>query len=110
MKFIIKEDRLFELAIKWLDDNYGDLELVKLESDPDRLFFVKGNMVVLNYYPDTSRWYVNFRDVFEVIDNYFSINNHYITSRIISDWIESKTNSKLKDRVGISLTSELPKN
>jgi len=38
MKIIITESKLEKAAIKWLNDNYGDLEPFETEKYPDYIF------------------------------------------------------------------------
>jgi hypothetical protein len=42
MKLIITENRLERIAIKWLNNNYGDLEPFESEKYPDYIFYKKG--------------------------------------------------------------------
>jgi hypothetical protein len=49
MKLIISENRIYDLSIKWLDKNYGDLIPYETKKYPDHVFFIKNGEIVFDY-------------------------------------------------------------
>jgi hypothetical protein len=94
MKYIITESRLERIAIKWLNDNYGDLEPYETEEEPDYIFYKKGNRIVFNYDKSNGHVFVDYDEIWSFFENMFSMD--YLQIQYITKmWIEEHYNLRV---------------
>ena len=95
MKYIITESRLERIAIKWLNDNYGDLEPYEMDKVPDYSFFYKGDRFIFGYNKNNKDVVVSYDEIWSVFKTYFNINNSKIEDLLIV-WLEERYNLKVR--------------
>ena len=54
MKFIITENKRVDVATKWLDKNYSNLDYKVDKEYPNKYYFMKNGEVVMSYINDTT--------------------------------------------------------
>ena len=91
MKYIITESRIEKFAIKWLNDNYGDLERYETDEDPDYLFFVKDGQVIIDYNKKTGNTYISYDEIWSFFKSFFWLNHQQIQD-ITKLWVEERYN------------------
>ena len=87
MKIIITESRLGQIAINWLNKNYGDLEPYETGKYPEYIFYKKGNEIIFDYNKKNGRAYINYREIWSFFENYFSMNYTQIQG-LTKEWVE----------------------
>jgi hypothetical protein len=87
MKFVITENKLERLAIKWLNENYGDLEPFETEKYPDYIFYRKGDEVIFDYNKKNKVVYVSYDEIWSFFESFFGMDYQQIRD-ITKDWVE----------------------
>ena len=100
MKIIITENKLERLAIKWLNENYGDLEPFETEKYPDYTLYRKGDEVIFDYNKKNEVVYVSYDEIWSFFKSFFSMSNQQIKD-ITKIWVEE--HYKLRVTTTISL-------
>ena len=94
MKYIITENRLERLAINWLNDNFGDLELFETEKYPNYVFYIKGEETILSYNKKNGMVFVDYPKIWSFFESYFSMSNQQIKD-ITKLWVEERYNLRV---------------
>jgi hypothetical protein len=99
------ESKLVKLGIKWLNDDYGDLEPYETDKYPNHILYKKDNQVIFDYNKQTGFIYVDFNKVWYVFKRYFSMDYQQIQN-IITLWLEERynlrvTNMQYKQLIGL---------
>ena len=92
MKYIITENKLENVVIKYLDRFYGDLREYKTDKNPAYIFFVKNGKAYMKYKVTIDVVWVDY-GIYNDLENVFSLNYEEITS-IIEKWIKLRYNVK----------------
>ena len=87
MKYIITESKLEQIAIKYLNKMYGDLEEYRREDFPDSVFFIKDKKVYMELNLKNDDLYVSYGTIWLDLENTFSLEFDDIQS-IIKKWVE----------------------
>jgi hypothetical protein len=78
MKIIITENKINEIAIKWLNKKYGDLEPFETEKYPHHVFYQKNGITIFDY----NRWggdvYIANDDIWKLLKSLFSMSYEQI--------------------------------
>lgn len=96
MKYIITENRLNDIVIKYLNSEYGDLKPYQTDKYPGDIFFMKDGKVIFNYITDSkNKTYgevgISYRDVWLFLKNLFGLS--YIEAQdITTKWINQTYN------------------
>jgi hypothetical protein len=90
MKYIITESKMEQVAIKYLNKMYGDLEEYRTDERPDSLFFVKGKKVYMEHDLKNGILWVDYDTIWEDLENTFSLDYNEIQD-IITKWVEDTT-------------------
>lgn len=91
MKVIITENRLERIAIKWLNDNYGDLESYERDIYPSYIFFKKDDSNIFNYSKKYGIVVISYGDVWQFLESMFNMDEEQIQD-ITKKWIEKQYN------------------
>jgi len=86
MKIIITESRRTQIAIKWLNNNFGDLELYETDREPNYIFYMKNGEVIFDYDKLNGRAYINYRKIWSFFESIFSMDYRLIQSTI-TKWL-----------------------
>ena len=85
MKIIITESKLEKLAIKWLNDNYGDLVSYRPKKRIDYIFYKKSNEVIFDINKHSGDVYVS-NVIWSFLSNMFGMSYEHI-EKITKEWI-----------------------
>ena len=87
MKYIITESKLENVAIKYLNKVYGDLEEYKTDKHPDSVFFVKDKKIYMEQDLENDDLWIDYYTIWSDLENTFSLEDDEIQS-IIKDWVQ----------------------
>jgi hypothetical protein len=85
MKVIITENKLEKVAIKWLNDNYGNLKPHRQTKYYDYIFYKKGNEIIFDINKYSGDVYVS-DDIWSFLMDVFGMSYEDIT-KITKEWI-----------------------
>ena len=94
MKLIITDSKLEKAAIKWLNDNYGDLEPYETEKYSDYIFYRKGNEIIFDYNKKNGNVYVNYEEIWSFFESFFGMEYEQI-QEITKIWVEERYNLRV---------------
>ncbi len=78
---------LEKLCVKWLNDNYGDLERYETEKYPDYVFHMKDGNCILEYNKKNDYVYVNYCEIWSFFESYFGMSYQQIQD-LTKVWVE----------------------
>ena len=87
MKYIITESKLEQVVIKYLNKAYGDLEQYDMEGFPHSIFFIKNDMLYLEYHSKKDKLYVRYNPIWTDLSTMFGL-DYDECKNILSKWIE----------------------
>ena len=89
MKYIITESKLEQVAIKYLNNVYGDLEEYKTDEYPNRVFYMKDDRVYMELQMelDYDIIWVEYETIWGELETIFSLKKPEI-QQIITKWVE----------------------
>lgn len=79
--------KLEKLCIKWLNDNYGDLERYETEKYPDYIFHMKDGKCALEYNIKNGCVYVSYGEIWSFLERMFDM-NYRQTQDLTKVWVE----------------------
>ena len=79
--------KLEKLCIKWLNDNYSDLEPYETEKYPDYIFYMKDGKCILGYNKKNGYVYVSYGEIWSFFESFFSMSNEQIQD-LTKRWVE----------------------
>jgi hypothetical protein len=91
MKYIITENKMENVVIKYLNKMYGDLEEYRTDKRPNRVFFVKGKKVYMELRLERELLYVDYDTIWSELTDTFLLEYDEIQS-IITKWVEETYN------------------
>jgi hypothetical protein len=91
MKYIITENKLENVVIKYLNKMYGDLEEYRTDERPNSIFFVRGEKVYMEQDLKNDYLYVDYETIWSDLKNTFLLEYNDIKS-VISKWVEETYN------------------
>jgi len=94
MKIIITENKLERISIKWLNDNYSDLEFIHTEKAPLLNFYMQNKNVIFDYRIKTKEIFITM-DIWKFFKDYFSMEYKEI-SKLLIKWVEDNYNINVK--------------
>ena len=94
MKVVITENRLERIAVKWLNDNYGDLEPFESEIYPDNIFYRKGDNVIFEYNKINGVVLINYNEIWSFFESYFDMEYQQIQD-LTKIWVEEHYNLRV---------------
>ena len=87
MKYIITENKLEEVIIKYLNKFYGDLEEYKSTKFPDTILFIKDKKVYMKQNLKNGRLWVDYDTIWTDLETIFILEELEIQD-IITKWVE----------------------
>ena len=87
MKFIISEDKREQIAIRWLNNNYGDLTPYETKESPNHIFYMKDGKVIFEYSKKNGYVYIDYDKVWSFFEKFFDMDDKQIKD-IIKIWVE----------------------
>jgi hypothetical protein len=94
MKIIITESKLEKFFIKWLNDNYGDLEPYETEEYSDYIFYRKDKEIIFGYNKKNGYVYVNYDEIWSFLEGMFGMGYEQI-EELTKVWVEERYNLKV---------------
>ncbi len=90
MKYIITENKLNNVALRWMNDSFNpdELEIVKSKKHPESIFFMKDGEVVIEIETSHGKyaWFDN-KKIWSFFESVFGL--HYEQIKIVlSYWLE----------------------
>ena len=86
MKYIITENRLEKMAIRFLDNEYGDLEVSKSR---DRTYFRRNGRIIMEKGDDSRYIWVRHDKIWADLERIFGL-DHEGVRNVIKKWVDEK--------------------
>jgi hypothetical protein len=83
----MKNEQLFKTAIKWLNKNYGNLELYDTEKYTDYIFYMKNGEIIFDYNKKNGRAYISYEHIWLFFSNVFGMEYEQI-QEVTKLWVE----------------------
>jgi hypothetical protein len=89
MKFIITENKLNNVALSWMNNNYSSdqLEIVTSEKYPNSVFFRKNGKVVMEQDKKYKDFWVSYDEIWSFFESFFGMEYQQIRE-VLSYWLE----------------------
>ena len=87
MKYIITEGQNEKLIIKYLNNEYGDLEEYTREKNPNSVYLVKDKKVYMEYELKSGDLWVDYRTIWIDLKNIFGLKDSEI-EHIVTKWVK----------------------
>jgi hypothetical protein len=81
--------KLETFVIKWLNNNYGDLEIFEMPEHPDYIFHMKNGKCILQHDKKTGCVYVNYEEIWSFLKSIFGMEYQQIQF-VTKEWVEEK--------------------
>ena len=94
MKILITESKLERVAIKWLNDNYGNLEPFETEKHSDYIFYRKDKEIIFSYNKKNGYVYVNYDEIWSFLEGMFGMEYEQIRG-LTKVWVEERYNLRV---------------
>ena len=91
MKVLITENKLDNVALNWLDNNYSNLTTYETEEHPGYIFYKKGDDVIFDYSVSSGRVFVNYDKIWKFLKNFFDMDDYKIMT-LLKHWVEKSYN------------------
>jgi hypothetical protein len=98
MKFIITENKLNNVALSWMNQNFSpdQLEIVNSEKYPGSIFFKKDGVVVMEQNKKNKYFIFDYDKIWSFFESFFDMKNQQI-QEVLGYWLEETL--KLKDYI-----------
>jgi hypothetical protein len=90
MKYIITENKLEKMAIKFLNTEYGDLEVSKSVRD-NRTYFRRDGRIIMEKGLDSGYIWVRHDAIWSDLERIFDLDHDGVT-KVIKKWVDDKYN------------------
>ena len=89
MKFIITENKLNDVALSWINQNFNpdQLEVVTSENYPESVFFRKNGKVVMEQDKKDKYFWVSYDEIWSFFESFFGMEYQQIRE-VLSYWLE----------------------
>ena len=104
MKIIITESKLEKVAIKWLNDNYGDLIPFETKKHRNSIFYIKGDKAVFEYKKENGFIYISDSEIWSFLQNMFSMEYEQIQD-LTKEWVEEHYKLKVRKTLKVGYGS-----
>ena len=89
MKIIITESKFERLALNWLEDSFGHMDVVEVPKWPNHIFFMNNGKVMFDYNKDTSSSLVDKTMGWDFFISVFGLEPREI-QYLLKPWIKKK--------------------
>ena len=89
MKFIITENKLEKVAIKWMNQNCSpdQLEIVKSEKNPNSIFYKKNGKIVMMQDKKHKHFWFDYDEIWSFFESFFGMEYEQI-QEVLRYWLE----------------------
>jgi hypothetical protein len=89
MKFIITENKLNNVALSWMNQNYSpdQLEIVNSEKYPGSIFFRKNGKVIMEQDKENRYFYFDYDEIWSFFESVFGMEYQQV-KEVLSYWLE----------------------
>ena len=89
MKYIITENKLNNVALRWMNQNFGpdQLEIVKSKDYPSSVFFKKTGKVVMEQDKETKFFWFSHKEIWSFFESFFGMEDEQIRE-VLRYWLE----------------------
>jgi len=94
MKIIITENKLNDVAIKWMNMRFGDLTPYETDRYPDNVFFMKDKQVIFDYNKKNGRVYISYYNIWSLLEDVFGMEYEQI-QEVTKLWLEEHYNLRV---------------
>jgi hypothetical protein len=84
---VINESGINQIAMKWLNDNYGDLEPYETEKYPNQVFYRKGKEIIFSYNKKNGQVMSIYHEVWSFFKSFLGMENEQIRG-LTKVWME----------------------
>ena len=90
MKYIITENKLNNVVLSWMNQNFGldQLEIVTSEKYSDLVFFRKNGKVVMQQDKKTKYFWFDYHEIWSVFESFFGM-EHQEIQEVLGYWLEN---------------------
>jgi hypothetical protein len=96
MMGVINESRINQIALKWLNDNYGDLIPFETKKHHNFIYYKKGDEVVFDYNKKNGEVYVSYDEIWSYLQSMFGMEWKQIRD-LTKEWIEEHYNLRVTE-------------
>ena len=98
MKFVITENKLNNIVLRWMNQNFSpdQLEIVTSEKYPNSIFFKKNGKVVMQQNKKNRNFYFDYDEIWLFFESVFGMEYEQIRE-VLSYWLEETL--KLEDYI-----------
>jgi len=91
MMGVINESRINQIAMKWLNDNYGDLIPFEAKKYRNSIFYRKGDDIIFEYDKRDGIVYISYDDIWSFLESMFGMEWEQIQD-LAKEWVEERYN------------------
>ena len=106
MKIIITENKLEQVAINWLNKNYGDLEPFETDKYPYHIFYRKGDKIIFGYNKKNGVVSISYEEIWSFFESFFGMNYQQI-GELTEVWVEERYNLDVTSTYYINATMSI---
>ncbi len=92
---LITESRLNQIAIKWLNTKFGNLEPFETQKNPNAILYRKGNDVIFEYNKRNGDVYISYDEIWSFLILMFGIEHQQIQD-LIKEWVVERYNLRVR--------------
>jgi hypothetical protein len=89
MKYIITENKLNNVMLSWMNQNFSpdQLEIVESEKYPNSVFFRKNGQVVMQQGKESKYFWFDYDEIWSFFKSFFGMEYHQI-QEVLDYWLE----------------------
>jgi hypothetical protein len=89
MKYIITENKLNNIALSWMNQNFSpeQLEIVKSKDYPNSVFFRKNGKVVMEQNKKSMYFWFSYNEIWSFFESFFGMKDQQI-EEVLTYWLE----------------------
>jgi hypothetical protein len=93
MKYIITENKLEQVILRFLNKGYGDLTEYRTDEHPNSIFYIKDKKVYMEQNLKNGKLWVDYYTIWVDLEGWFSLEYDDIQS-VITKWVEESYNMR----------------
>ena len=81
--------KIEKIGLKWLNDNYSNLEIYTTEKQRNIIFYMKNGKYIYHYNTKNGVVYINYYEIWSFLESYFGMNIQQIRD-LTKVWVEEQ--------------------